>query len=97
MYNEFRMDYLPKIYDWNEGKILVIKINIRLNKILEKENGWNKETKDNYNARVYIFQNICADISMGQKPTAREKIMERLNKKVDQHLMRRKLINKKTS
>lgn len=93
-YNEFRNTYLPRIQHKGNLKETVIKMNIYINSCLEKENGRNKETKENYVARVYIYENIYADIEMWEKPTTRETVIERLQKKVDFYAQKAKIIYK---
>ena len=69
-------------------------MNIYINSCLEKENGRNRETKENYVARVYIYENIYADIEMGEKPTRRETVTIRLKKKVKHYAKKAKIIYK---
>lgn len=92
MYNDFRMDYLPKIYKWNDWKSIVISSNIRLNKILDKENWRNRESKENYDARVYFYKNLCADIEMGEAPSTRQNINDFINKKIEFYIKKYKIL-----
>jgi len=91
-YNDFRNNCLPKVYDGNNDKFVVINMNKYINKLLEKENWRNKESKEHQEARVHIYKNIIADIEMGEKPKVKEKIGERINKKIENHLARRKIM-----
>jgi len=84
-YNEFRDNILPNIYKGNSSKWVVINMNIYINAILEKENGWNKQSKIEYKARDYIYSHIILDIKRGMKPKFRELISHFLNERIDYH------------
>ena len=73
-YNDFRNIYLPKIYSGSGAKWIVINMNIEINRILEKENGWNQQNRFEYDSREYIYSHIIADIERGLKPKSRQKI-----------------------
>jgi hypothetical protein len=84
-YNDFRLEYLPKIYDGENAKWIVINMNMDINRVLEKEKGWNKQTKFEYNSREYIYSHIITDIRRGLKPKSRQKVSDWLKERIDYH------------
>jgi len=84
-YNDFKINYVPKIYDGENSKWVIINMNIYINATLEKENGWNKQTKLEYKARDYIYSHIMLDIKRGLKPKSKQLISSFLNERIDYH------------
>jgi hypothetical protein len=84
-YNDFRLKYLPKIYDGDNAKWIVINMNLGINRVLEKENGWNSQTKFEYKSREYIYSHIIVDVERGLKPKSRQKVSEWLKERVEYH------------
>ena len=84
-YNEFRMNFLPKIYNGDNANWVIINMNIYINSVLEKENGWNKQTKLEYKARDYIYSHIMLDIKRGMRPKTRQLISNFINERIDYH------------
>jgi hypothetical protein len=84
-YNEFRNNFLPKVYDGNNSKWIIINMNMYINSILEKENGWNKQTKLEYKARDYIYSHIMLDIKRGLKPKNKQLTSNFIKERVDYH------------
>jgi hypothetical protein len=84
-YNEFRNKFLPKIYDGDNAKWIIINMNIYINVILNKENGWNKQSKLEYKARDYIYSHIMLDIKRGMKPKKRQIVFNFLKERIDYH------------
>jgi len=41
-------------------------MNIYINSVLEKDNGWNSQSKIEYKARDYIYSHIMLDIKRGR-------------------------------
>ncbi len=92
-YNNFRLEYLPKIYDGNNLRWIIITMNLDINRLLEKENGWNKQDKFEYNAREYIYSHIIADIEHGLKPKTRQKISDWLKERTRYHFKTLEIIS----
>lgn len=84
-YNEFRDKFLPKVYQGESPKWVIINMNIYINSVLEKENGWNKQTKLEYKARDYIYSHIMLDIKRGLKPNGKQLISNFLKERIDFH------------
>lgn len=84
-YNEFRDTFLPKVYDGDNSKWVIINMNMYINAILEKENGWNKQTKLEYKARDYIYSHIMLDIKRGLKPKNKQLVSNFINERIDYH------------
>ena len=84
-YNDFKINYVPKIYDGENSKWVIINMNIYINATLEKENGWNKQTKLEYKAKDYIYSHIMLDIKRGLKPKSKQLISSFLNERIDYH------------
>jgi len=98
-YNEFKINFLPKCYNGDNSKWVIINMNMYINAILEKENGWNKQTKMEYKARDYIYSHIILDIKRDLKPKNRQLISNFLNERIDYHfesLLMLEEINKKS-
>ncbi|GEM_PF-6229672 len=91
-YNEFRQHFLPKIYEGDNHKWIIINMNIYINSTLEKEKGWNKQTKLEYKARDYIYSHIMLDIKRGLKPVARQLISNFINERIDYHFESLKML-----
>ena len=96
-YNNFKEEFLPKIYKGNSSNWVVINMNIYINTVLKKDNGWNKQSKIQYKARDYIYSHIMLDIKRGMKPKARQLISDFINKRIDYHLESLKILNTFTS
>jgi hypothetical protein len=92
-YNDFRNIYLPKIYSGDGAKWIVINMNIEINRILEKEKGWNKQNKFEYNSREYIYSHIIADIERGLKPKSRQKVSDWLKERSLYHFETLKILH----
>ena len=84
-YNKFRDKFLPKIYNGDNAKWIIINMNIYINMILNKEKGWNKQSKLEYKARDYIYSHIMLDIKRGMKPKKRQLISNFLKERIDYH------------
>lgn len=84
-YNEFKINFLPKVYEGDNSKWVIINMNMYINAILEKENGWNKQTKMEYKARDYIYSHIILDVKRGLKPKNRQLISNFLNERINYH------------
>jgi hypothetical protein len=93
-YNDFCNIHLPKIYDGKSAKWVVINMNKEINRILEKEIGWNKQNKFEYTSREYIYTHIITDIQRGLKPLSRQKIGDWINERIAYHFETLKLIVK---
>ncbi|EJF07615.1 KilA-N domain-containing protein [Thiovulum sp. ES] len=92
-YNDFRMDYLPKIYNGNSPKWIVINMNLNINRVLDKEKGWNKQNKFEYNSREYIYSHIITDIERGLKPKSRQKVSDWLKERIEFHFETLKILH----
>jgi hypothetical protein len=53
--------------------------------ILNKEKGWNKQSKLEYKARDYIYSHIMLDIKRGMKPKKRQIVFNFLKERIDYH------------
>jgi hypothetical protein len=84
-YNDFRETFLPEIYDGDSRNWVVINMNIYINAVLEKDKGWNKQSKLEYKARDYIYSHIMLDIRRGMKPQSRQLISNFINQRIDYH------------
>ena len=84
-YNDFREKFLPEIYKGDSSNWVVINMNIYINSVLEKEKGWNKQSKLEYKARDYIYSHIMLDIRRGMKPKSRQLISSFINQRIDYH------------
>jgi hypothetical protein len=91
-YNEFRDKFLPQVYDGDNSKWVIINMNMYINAILEKENGWNKQTKLEYKARDYIYSHIMLDIKRGLKPKNKQLISNFINERIDYHFESLKML-----
>lgn len=94
-YNNFRLNHLPKIYNGENTRWVIINMNLDINRILEKENGWNKQNKLEYNSREYIYSHIIADIERGLKPKSRQKSSNWLKERIFYHFETLSILNKK--
>ena len=84
-YNQFKINFLPKIYNDDNAKWVIINMNMYINAILKKEKDWNKQSKIEYKARDYIYTHIMLDIKRGMKPKKRQLISNFLNERIDYH------------
>ena len=84
-YNDFREKFLPEIYEGDNANWVVINMNIYINATLEKDKGWNKQSKLEYKARDYIYSHIMLDIRRGMKPQSRQLISNFINQRIDYH------------
>ena len=84
-YNDFRLEYLPKIYNGKNTRWVIINMNLDINRVLKKESGWNKQNKFEYNSRQYIYSHIITDIERGLKPKARQKVSNWLKERILYH------------
>ena len=84
-YNTFKEKFLPKIYKNDSANWVIINMNIYINAVLEKEKGWNKQSKLEYKARDYIYSHIMLDIRRGMKPQSRQLISNFINQRIDYH------------
>ena len=92
-YNDFRLKYLPKIYDGENTRWIIINMNLDINRILKKENGWNKQNKFEYNSREYIYSHIIVDIERKLKPRTRQKVSDWLKERILYHFKTLEIIN----
>ncbi|MFK5969367.1 MAG: KilA-N domain-containing protein [Candidatus Marithrix sp.] len=92
-YNDFRLKYLPKIYDGESTRWIIINMNLDINRILQKENGWNKQNKFEYNSREYIYSHIIVDIERNLKPKTRQNISNWLKERILYHFRTLEIIN----
>ncbi|MCK4494655.1 MAG: KilA-N domain-containing protein [Methylococcales bacterium] len=92
-YNNFKENFLPKIYEGNSANWVVINMNVYINSVLKKDNGWNKQSKLEYKARNYIYSHIMLDIERGIKPKSRQLISDFINKRIDYHFESLKILN----
>ena len=92
-YNNFKEEFLPKIYKGDSSNWVVINMNIYINSILEKDNGWNSQSKIEYKARDYIYSHIMLDIKRGMKPKDRQLISNFINKRIDYHFESLNILN----
>ena len=84
-YNKFKDQFLPKIYDDENSKWVIINMNIYINATLEKEKGWNKQSKLEYKARDYIYSHIMLDIKRRIRPKNKQLISNFINERIDYH------------
>ncbi|MBE8232710.1 MAG: KilA-N domain-containing protein [Endozoicomonadaceae bacterium] len=94
-YNDFRLTYLPKIYNGDNTRWVVINMNLDINRVLKKENGWNKQDKFEYDSRQYIYSHIITDIERGLKPKSRQKASNWLKERVLYHFETLKILHNK--
>ncbi|MDM8568800.1 KilA-N domain-containing protein [Thiotrichales bacterium HSG1] len=92
-YNDFRLKYLPKIYDGENTRWIIINMNLDINRILQKENGWNKQNKLEYNLREYIYSHIIVDIERNLKPKTRQSISNWLKERIIYHFRTLEIIS----
>ncbi len=92
-YNDFRFKYLPKIYDGENTRWIIINMNLDINRILKKNNGWNKQNKFEYNSREYIYSHIIVDIKRNLKPKTRQNISNWLKERIIYHFRTLEIIN----
>jgi len=92
-YNDFRLKYLPKIYNGENTRWIIINMNLDINRILQKENGWNKQNKFEYNSREYIYSHIIVDIERNLKPKTRQKVSDWLKERILYHFKTLEIIN----
>ncbi|MFK5970121.1 MAG: hypothetical protein QM487_08410 [Candidatus Marithrix sp.] len=81
-YNIFRLKYLPKIYDGENIRWIIINMNLDINRVLKKENSWNKQNKFEYNSKEYIYSHIIVDIERNLKPKTRQKVSNWLKERI---------------
>ncbi len=87
-YNELRMNALPKLFPEKNLMGIVIQMNVYFKQKLKRETDWNTGKKVDYCIRNHVFNNIIADIKLGEKPLSREKPVIFLRRKIDYHFKR---------
>ena len=92
-YNEFRNKYLSLIYKGDNAKWVIINMNMYLNSMLNKDNGWNKQNKLEYNVRDYIYSHIILDIKRGMKPKSKQLISNFLKERINYYFDEFKMLN----
>ena len=88
MSNELRMVWLPKLFAEANLTGIIIQMNVYFKQKLKRTTDWNTGTKIDYSIRNHVFNNIIADIKLGEKPLARELPINFLNRKIDYHMNR---------
>jgi hypothetical protein len=92
-YNYFKEKFLPMIYKGDSENWVIINMNIYINSALEKDKGWNNQSKPEYKARDYIYSHIMLDIKRGIKPKSRQLISNFINNRIDYHFESLKILN----
>jgi signal transduction histidine kinase len=81
------------IYKGDSENWVIINMNIYINSALEKDKGWNNQSKPEYKARDYIYSHIMLDIKRGIKPKSRQLISNFINNRIDYHFESLKILN----
>lgn len=93
-YNDFRLNYLAKIYNGDNIRWIIINMNLDINRLLNKELGWNCQNKFEYDSRQYIYSHIITDIERGLKIKNRQTVSNWLKERIEYHFETLKILYK---